>query len=578
MKTSSGQTQIQQKAASPTSETAQEKKALSETLEFEDQRESSRAQADLQMSIDQSPRMTAQRKKIASAFGPEVQRKTVSPFPQIQRKNSQNTVQREPAVNTSSSSVIQRDLGDEPLVAILESNGVKAEGAYDLLDRQVEVGNNQVDLLEGITKQIEALDDETLISAQNEVYRVIGKFKTEISGLPAKVSAAKEKAAKIGATANVLWEHSHLATLAEDSCLALAKIKSALSKAGGALVKIKEEAVKLAQKAMEAGEIRMMQGLLKVADDSHAEATRGDSVIVNLNSDDAAKSSKKEKIGSVVGHLDSANNVVTGVGFSAISIVDIAMGTAFVLSGVAALALGVIGGVLGVVFGTIGIFLGLKSAYRGWQKKKALKAAKGKLSNLNDLEEIADYAIEQKGQKQKRGGVAAAGGAVALTAGVLGLVALSVATFGLAALVIGLAAALIGLGMIGYRLIHSWIKRKAERKAFADELIAQVREKGADAAGAEKMIIKAGMKPGDVETPGFRKKLSKNVKGLVKSKREQMATDLVSHLTQGKPSEIFDAGIILGALGMDIAKIHQQVNSGQSNKAVSKVAGKMASW
>jgi len=77
MKASSGQTQVQakQKASAPVSETAQKKKALSETLEFEDQREFSRVQADLQMSIDQSPRMTAQRKKIASVFGPAVQRR-----------------------------------------------------------------------------------------------------------------------------------------------------------------------------------------------------------------------------------------------------------------------------------------------------------------------------------------------------------------------------------------------------------------------------------------------------------------------------------------------------------------------
>ncbi|VAX27566.1 hypothetical protein MNBD_NITROSPIRAE01-1079, partial [hydrothermal vent metagenome] len=76
MKTSPRQTQVQakQKASAPVSETAQKKKALSETLAFEDQRESSRAEADFQMGIDQSPRMTAQRKKITSAFGPAIQR------------------------------------------------------------------------------------------------------------------------------------------------------------------------------------------------------------------------------------------------------------------------------------------------------------------------------------------------------------------------------------------------------------------------------------------------------------------------------------------------------------------------
>jgi len=92
------------------------------------------------------------------------------------------------------------------------------------------------------------------------------------------------------------------------------------------------------------------------------------------------------------------------------------------------------------------------------------------------------------------------------------------------------------------------------------------------------MIIKAGMDPNDVGQPGFSKKLSKNVKRLVTSKREQMATDLVRHLSEGKPSERFYAGTILGALKINIAEIQEQVDNKKSNKAVSKVAGKLASW
>ena len=99
MKTASGQTQVQQKSAPEISKTAQKKKVSLDTLGFEDQRESSRAQADLQSSIAQSPRMTRQRKKMAAAFGSEVQRKP------------------------SSSPVVQRDPGDEPLVEWMQTVG-----------------------------------------------------------------------------------------------------------------------------------------------------------------------------------------------------------------------------------------------------------------------------------------------------------------------------------------------------------------------------------------------------------------------------------------------------------------------
>ncbi|MEC4678478.1 MAG: hypothetical protein VST69_06985 [Nitrospirota bacterium] len=584
MKTSSGQTQVQakQKASAPVSETAQKKKALSETLELEDQRESSRAQADLQMSIDQSPRMTAQRKKIASAFGPAIQRKGASPIQQMKKAKGADTLQQKPVQssgNGSALSVVQRAPEDEAMVKLIQKVGRHSKITYDLLCQQVKVGTEQSTILKSFAGSEQFEGNNEFKAAQEKMSEVADRLKNQILGLPQEASAAHAKAVDLGQNVTTETPRLELYQLKNESITAIQMVAKVQAKASGTLVKIKEKAVEVAQKAMEVGEIEDMRILLKVADVSHAEATRGDSVIVNLKSDDKVKASGKEKTANVVGHLDTANNIGTGVGFSAISIADIALGSAFVLSGVAALALGLIGGILGTVFGAVGVFLGVKSAIRGAQKKKALKKAKGMLSN-DDLKDIADYAIAQKGQKVKRGVVAASAGGVALTAGVLGLLSIGVATLGVAALVVGLAAALIGLGMVAYRMIKSWKKRKAERKAFADELIAQVLQKGENEAEAKQMIAKVGMNPDKInEDPkAFSKKLSKKVGGLAKSKREATAGDLVSHLVGGKPSEVFDAGMILGALGMDVAKIREQVDEGETNKAVSKVAGKMASW
>jgi hypothetical protein len=361
----------------------------------------------------------------------------------------------------------------------------------------------------------------------------------------------------------------------KQSVAATGEVAKAQAKAASMLVRIKEQAVQMATLAMEAGEIALMRGLLKVADDSHAAAADGDRVVTELMGDDTPKSSATEKLGLATTVGDATNNMATGVVFGAVG--AMAEGGVFTLSTAAATALGVIGGVLGLLFGAIGVFLGVKNAIRGAQSKKKLTNAKSKVSN-SELAAIADYAIGQKDKKVLGNVAATVGGLAAIGAGVLGLVALSVATFGVGAIVAGIGAALIGLGVLGYRMIHHWRKRKAEREDFADDLILQVQRGEEDADQARQMISGVGMDPTQVDQPGFRDRLVGNLKGHVKSKRTRMAEGLVKSLIAGKPSEVFDAELILGALGVDPEWVRAQVGAEKPNKAVSKVAGKMASW
>lgn len=575
MKTSAGPTQQKDNAAA---QTIQKKKVSSDTLAFEDQRESSREQADLQAGIDQSPRMIAQRKKIANAFGPVVQGNGASPVQKINSAHGAAAAQQKPVVSSENGAgpdVVQRDPGDEPIVEWMQQAGRTTKRAYDLLCTQVDVGKVQVALLKLFADPVQDEDNSELSAAQDGVNSAAAAFHDGIAGLPDEAMTPYVKATTYGEKASVATPHDVLVDWSEKSLAAMNQVSMALAKASGMLVKVKEEAVKMANVAKDAGEIHMMRGLLKVADDCYAATAEGDAIIVDLNSQDNVSSSGKEVLGKAGAGGDATNNAITGVGFGVVSALDAA--NVFSLSTVAATALGVIGGVLGLFFGSIGVFLGVKNTIRAKQSIKKLKDAKSKVSNA-ELEAIAEYAIDQKKDKATNNTVAAVGGLYAVGAGAIGLVALSVATFGLAAIVAGIGAALIGLGLLGYKIIHKWRKRKAERKAFADQLIAEVQSNGDQVAEARRIITGVGMDPANVAQPGFRDNLAKNLKGYVKSKRTRMAEGLIKSLIAGKPSEVFDSELILGALGVDPEQIRAWVDAEKSNKAVSKVEGKLSSW
>lgn len=135
MKTGSGQTQTKQKASSPASETAKKKNVSSETLEFEDLRESSREQADLQTSIEQSPCMIAQQKQIARVFGPAIQGKDIYLAPG-QEKNlpheSWHVVQQKQGRVVSMDTTLGEALNNDPLLeAEADRMGSKAIAQKD---------------------------------------------------------------------------------------------------------------------------------------------------------------------------------------------------------------------------------------------------------------------------------------------------------------------------------------------------------------------------------------------------------------------------------------------------------------
>ena len=578
LKTNAGQIQTQQNsAASP--QATQKKKALTDTLAFEDQRESSHQQAALRVSIMQSPAIMRQGRQMAKAFGPAIQGKGMSPVQQMKRTNGTEPLQEknEPASKNGAvpASVVQRDPGDGPLVEFIQKQGRHAATAYDLLCEQVEAGKKQVTMLEFYSGPVEDEDNTELAAAKLRIAETSAAVREHIAGLPDAVSDARATAVALARVVSIATPHELFDDWTKQSLAAIKKVAFAQAKAAGMLVRIKEEAVKMATIAMGAHEIHMMRALLKVADESDAAASDGDRVVVELNGDDSVGSSGKEKAGLAITFSDATNNAVTGIGFGVVSALD--AGGVFSLSSGAATALGVIGGVLGLFFGAIGIFLGVKNTIRANQSKKKLKDAKSKVSN-SELEAIAEYAINQKEKKALRNTAAAVGGLAAIGAGVIGLIALSVATFGVAAIVAGIGAALIGLGILGYRIIHNWRKRKAERKAFADQLIAAVQGGEEDAAQARQVITGVGMDPAQAGNPGFRDNLAGKLKAYVKSKRTRMAEGLIKSLIVGKPSEVFDSELILGALGLDAEEIRAWVTADKANKAVSMVAGKLASW
>ncbi|GEM_PF-4659803 len=578
LKTNAGQIQTQQNsAASP--QATQKKKALTDPLALEDRRESSHQQAALQASIMQSPVIMRQGRQMAKAFGPAIQGKGMSPVQQMKRTNGTEPLQEKPERVSENeavpASVVQRDPGDGPLVEFIQKQGRHAATAYDLLCEQVEAGKKQVMMLEFYSGPVEDEDNAELAAAKLRIAETSAAVREHIAGLPDAVSDARATAVALARVVSIATPHELFDDWTKQSLAAIKKVAFAQAKAAGMLVRIKEEAVKMATIAMGAHEIHMMRALLKVADESDAAASDGDRVVAELNGDDSVGSSGKEKAGLAITFSDATNNAVTGIGFGVVSALD--AGGVFSLSSGAATALGVIGGVLGLFFGAIGIFLGVKNTIRANQSKKKLKDAKSKVSN-SELEAIAEYAIHQKEKKALRNTAAAVGGLAAIGAGVIGLIALSVATFGVAAIVAGIGAALIGLGILGYRIIHNWRKRKAERKAFADQLIAAVQGGEEDAAQARQVITGVGMDPAQAGNPGFRDNLAGKLKAYVKSKRTRMAEGLIKSLIAGKPSEVFDSELILGALGLDAEEIRAWVTADKANKAVSMVAGKLASW
>ena len=347
------------------------------------------------------------------------------------------------------------------------------------------------------------------------------------------------------------------------------------AKISGLLANLRDESVRLAGIAMTVKEINIMKDVLTVADTIDAELENGNKIIGRLNGLGSDSSSLKEELSLYTAITDSVNNATTGISFGVVGALD--AGNVFSLSANLSSGFGIAGGALGILFGAIGTFLGVKNAILGGTKKSRLTKAKSKLSNDN-MDEITDYAIHQKNKKIAHNVAGSVGGLIAISAGIVGLIALTAGTLGTAAIVLGLTAAVIGLGFVGFKIVRRWWKRRSEKKQFADELISQIKENGDEAAGARGFVTSVGLNPDNADLPKFRKKLAGKVGDIVTSKRTDMAEGLIKALIDGKPSEKFDAEIILTALGIDAVKTKRHVNDGNVGEAVGKVAKKLASW
>ena len=475
----------------------------------------------------------------------------------------------------SNHTVVQRAPGDEPYLNRLTMLAEQANLGFGLIVRQAHIADNQMQVLEGVLADDDFAGHPKVAPFVENLRESADAVRNEMA---AEMDDARDKR-------NIVTARSDVATIEAPTDLLLnwtseageqvAEIGLVQAKISAALTKMRDDSVNTAREAMSLGETDVMKRLLQVADTLDAALEDGDSTIEELNQLGSVGSSAKEKLSMATVVSDSLNNATTGLAFGVVGAFD--AGTVFSLSATAGSVMGYIGGVLGILFGAIGTFLGVKNAILGGTKRSKLKKAKPKISN-EEMEKITDYAINQKNKKLGRNIAGSVGGLVAISAGVIGLIAVIAGTMGIAAIVMGIVAGLIGLGFVGFKIIRNWWKRRKERKDFADELINQVTSNGEQSAAARTIIQDVGLNPDNAGQPKFRKKLIGKVGDYAKSKRTEMAEGIVRALIDGKPSESFDAEIILTALGVDPSNIRQKVTDGAVSEAVGQVAKKLASW
>jgi uncharacterized membrane protein HdeD (DUF308 family) len=471
--------------------------------------------------------------------------------------------------------VAQRSPGDEQLLRLFQIQAIKAELAYDLVVRQKQTALQQIGRLETIIS-IDTLNKHPdLMQVGLDVNQAAVKLRAHLDATAESVKADRNTVLAHERTASIKTPTEILEGWMNESIDQVNRIALEQAKLASSIVFMREKSVDIARIAMKMSETDVIKQVLGIADTLDSALEEGDKTVLELNNLSSGSTSAKEGLSLATAYSDSLNNASTGLAFGVVGAVD--AGTAFSLSSTAGSVMGIMGGVLGILFGSIGTFLGIKNAILGGTKKSKLKKSKPKLSN-EEMEAITDFAIHQKNKKIGRNIAGTAGGLIAISAGVLGIVALSVLTLGVAAIAVGIAAALIGLGIVGFKIIRKWWKRRSERHEFADELISQIKTKGDQAAEARSLIQNVGMNPDEVDKPKFRKQLISKVGDYAKSRRTQMAEGLVKALVDGKPSESFDAEIILTALGVEPGKIKSQVDVGNVGEAVGKVAKKLASW
>lgn len=461
------------------------------------------------------------------------------------------------------------------MLSFFQIQSIRADLGYALMERQTAVALRELNLLEGFLSGDEFNQHPDIMQVGADIHTSANALRAEVERSHAAVRVDRDTVVGRESGASIRTPHELLAAWTEEAVGQVGRIALAQAKVADMLVRMRDESVALARIAMGMQEVNIMKRVLVVADELDVAIEDGDKTVLDLNGRDSVRTSFKEGASLATTVLDSLNNTTTGLAFGIVGAVD--AGAAFSLSTTVGTGMGLGGGILGILFGAISVFLGVKNAILGGVKKHKLKQAKPKLSN-EEMKEITDFAITQKNKKIGRNTAVALVGLGAIGAGVIGIVALSVATFGIAAIVAGITAGLIGLGFLGFKIIRSWWKRRNERRKFADELIAQITANGAEASEARKIVREVGMNPDEVNQPEFRNRLAGKVGDYAKSRRTQMAEGLVKALIGGKPSESFDAEIVLTALGLEPATLRANVNAGKANEAVGKVASKMASW
>jgi hypothetical protein len=364
-----------------------------------------------------------------------------------------------------------------------------------------------------------------------------------------------------------------MADVMSDAGIRLAASDEAIAAIMREVIPHANKAAHLAAQA-QAGDVATV--IMAQADSIH-EALANRRTLQELIAGRAARGRRRDVAAQVVDVADVLNNVgavASGIA-GAIELLGLqgASGGAIV---------GGLGGSLGILFGAVGLGIGLYGIINGALKKKALKKIAPSITN-EELKTINQFAQIQK-EKAVLGGIAVGViGAAAIGAGILGLIALSAATFGAAAIVAGIGVALLGLGLVAYKIIHSRSKRKAERRAFAEGMVEEVRQGGPKAAEFSFRMRAMGLNPDDAQgDQDTRNRLINNLSGkigdLIKSQRQQFAESLINFLINGKPSEQFDAELIIKALGRDPEKVRQRVAAGDVKTEISRLMGKLTSW
>lgn len=354
-----------------------------------------------------------------------------------------------------------------------------------------------------------------------------------------------------------------------------AELASLLDETRAALRRIGDLAFRVGVKAEEdTGHIIAARHAFKAADRAEGAADERTRITVQELRQGTARGSAVEAVYSDA--IDTgANTLVGGTagnvmgGFGAVA----AEGTTAFNVGFGA---GAVFGPLAIMCSSIDLALNIKSAVTTAERRRQMGELSRTLAS-SQAREVAAYAADQKTKKLGRRVALSGAAAAGLAAGIAACVALGVATFGVGALAIAVIASAIGIGFLVYKMVRS---SKWARKRKLGDLAAHLSQTALDPSDAEAQQlalhqIQANLGIGDVQDV---EAIKGRLLEIGMSRRDATAEWLVLLLVDGTRSERRDAELVLEGLKLKPKKLRGLVENDQGNQAIDLVKGKLSSW